>query len=55
MPNIFCDYCFLFLICYNFINFLWFSFTVYKIPIGGSLDYIDEVTLKQALEGRKDV
>lgn len=25
------------------------------IPIGGSLDYIDEVTLKQALEGRKDV
>ncbi|GAA6237883.1 MAG: recombination mediator RecR [Spiroplasma phoeniceum] len=25
------------------------------IPIGGSLDYIDEVTLKQALERRKDV
>ncbi|WP_408641294.1 hypothetical protein [Spiroplasma endosymbiont of Megaselia nigra] len=25
------------------------------ILIGGSLDYIDEVTLKQALEGRKDV
>lgn len=25
------------------------------IPIGGSLDYIDEVTLKQALEGYKDV
>ncbi|WHQ37144.1 recombination mediator RecR [Spiroplasma sp. SV19] len=25
------------------------------IPIGGSLDYVDEVTLKQALEGRKDI
>ncbi|GAA6238297.1 MAG: hypothetical protein SPLM_04180 [Spiroplasma phoeniceum] len=26
---IFCNYWFLFLICYNFIKFLWFSFTVY--------------------------
>ncbi|AHF57148.1 recombination mediator RecR [Spiroplasma eriocheiris] len=25
------------------------------IPIGGTLDYIDEATLKQALEGRKDI
>ncbi|WP_425378212.1 hypothetical protein [Spiroplasma endosymbiont of Polydrusus pterygomalis] len=25
------------------------------IPIGDFLNYIDEVTLKQALEGRKDV
>ncbi|WP_425380024.1 toprim domain-containing protein [Spiroplasma endosymbiont of Stenodema calcarata] len=25
------------------------------IPIGGSLDYVDEITLKQALEGRKDI
>ncbi|AGM24595.1 recombination mediator RecR [Spiroplasma chrysopicola] len=25
------------------------------IPIGGSLDYVDEITLKQALEGRKEI
>ncbi|WP_232332416.1 hypothetical protein, partial [Spiroplasma sp. hyd1] len=31
--NIFCNYWFLFLICYNFINFLWLSFTVYNVII----------------------
>ena len=27
----------------------------YGIPVGGNLEYIDEVTLMRALEGRKEI
>ena len=27
----------------------------YGIPVGGHLEYIDEVTLMRALEGRQDI
>ena len=27
----------------------------YGIPVGGHLEYIDEVTLMRALEGRRDI